>query len=649
MTPAPTGRRAIEVPESATLREAVGGRAEGRGAGAADEAASGRDDGRGGGEAVAESSSRPLQPAPSTAPAPSGEAAGDGHDADSTPPSGLHQALGTGGSGAFDPATGSPDADGTPRATVVFGGRYLLEERIATGGMAAVWRAHDEVLARTVAVKVLHGHLAADAAFRERFRREAISAAKLTHPAVVSVYDTGTDGAAVYLVMEFVDGVTLKDVIADNGTLTPGEAATVGEKVARGLAYAHDRGLVHRDVKPANILIGHDGSVKVADFGIAKAEEAGDDLTKTGMVLGTAAYVAPEQITAQPIDGRADQYALGCVLYEALAGRQPFKGDNAVATAAQRLERAPLPLRQIRADVPRGLSTVLDRALAREPADRFPTAAALADALMPFADADAERTAALTTPLVFTSAASAPVAREEAGEAVDDPSFLRSEGRWLAPVLALLVLAGALVGVGLATGVLEGSDGMPFNFARRSDVAATQDPTAPAEVTALVPAGLEDFDPLGDGRENPDQLPALVDGDPDTAWETEGYDTPALGGLKSGVGFILPLAGPARLDRITLTTTMPGISYELRLPAAPGAPGESGEPGAANAAEAEALQGWRVAARVEDAPAVATTELSGFETDRVLVWITGDLQPDGGRFRAGFSGVEIQGVDLVGQ
>ncbi|MDP9406152.1 MAG: protein kinase, partial [Actinomycetota bacterium] len=234
---------------------------------------------------------------------------------------------------------------------VVLGGRYELTERIASGGMAAVWRGYDPVLARTVAVKLLHGHLAADAAFRERFRREAIAAAKLTHPHVVNLYDTGTDGDRVYLVMEFVDGATLRDVVADLGTLSVGQAADIGEKVARALDYAHERGLVHRDVKPANILIGDDGAVKVADFGIAKAEEAGGDLTKTGMVLGTAAYVAPEQITGgAPVDGRADQYALGCVLYEALTGRPPFKGDSAVATAAQRLDTAPRSLHAARPD-----------------------------------------------------------------------------------------------------------------------------------------------------------------------------------------------------------------------------------------------------------------------------------------------------------
>jgi eukaryotic-like serine/threonine-protein kinase len=336
----------------------------------------------------------------------------------------------------------------------VLGGRYLLEERVASGGMASVWRAHDEVLARTVAVKLLHDHLAADDGFRERFRREAIAAAKLTHPNVVSLYDTGTDGDFVFLVMEFIDGSTLKDVIREQGALDIARAASIGEQVARALDYAHSRGLVHRDVKPANILIGSDGAVKVADFGIAKADQH-DDLTKTGMVLGTAAYVAPEQIRGETVDGKADQYALAIVLYEALTGSQPFRGDTPVATAAQRLERDPLPLRSLRAAAPRSLDSVLMRALARDPRNRFPSTGAFADALAEFADADTGETAALvggTGSMPRTATAAAP--RATGGATAAKESFLRSEGRFLAPVLVLVLLAAALVGVGLATGVL---------------------------------------------------------------------------------------------------------------------------------------------------------------------------------------------------
>ncbi|HWB71740.1 MAG TPA: protein kinase, partial [Egibacteraceae bacterium] len=301
-------------------------------------------------------------------------------------------------------------------------GRYRLEERIASGGMAAVWRARDEVLARTVAVKILHDHLAADDAFRERFRREAIAAAKLTHANVVGLYDTGRDGHWVYLVMEFVDGVTLKDVISDVGWLEPGQAAAIGEKVARALAYAHDRGLVHRDVKPANILVAGDGTVKVADFGIAKAEEGEGDLTRTGMVLGTAAYVSPEQVLTQPVDGRADQYALACCLYEALTGQQPFRGESALATAALRLERDPPPPRSLRVDIPRELDAVVRQAMARSPDQRFESADTLADALAAFADADADGPAALSGPTTAALLAGLPADPSDPERPPADPA-----------------------------------------------------------------------------------------------------------------------------------------------------------------------------------------------------------------------------------
>ncbi|MEX0660126.1 MAG: serine/threonine-protein kinase, partial [Egibacteraceae bacterium] len=263
--------------------------------------------------------------------------------------------------------------------------RYRFMHLIANGGMASVWRARDEELARDVAVKMLHDHLAEDDEFLERFRREAVAAAKLAHPHVVGIYDTGLDGRRAWLVMELIDGATLRDLMDEQGTLDVAHAARIGEQVARGLGFAHTQGLVHRDVKPANILLGDDGSVKVTDFGIAKVAGAGADLTGTGTVLGTAAYVAPEQIRSEPLDGTCDQYALGCVLYEALTGRRPFGGTTAVETAARRLTDDPAPLCSVRPDLPAALGAVIERALAREATDRFPTAEDLADALASFA------------------------------------------------------------------------------------------------------------------------------------------------------------------------------------------------------------------------------------------------------------------------
>ena len=527
----------------------------------------------------------------------------------------------------------------------MLGGRYLLEEPIATGGMAMVWRAHDELLARTVAIKILHDHLAANEAFRERFRREAIAAAKLTHPNVVGLFDTGSDDSRVYLVMEYVDGPTLRDVLRDLGSLEPGEAAAIGEKIARALAYAHERGLVHRDVKPANVLIGEDGTVKIADFGIAKAEAGADDLTTPGMVLGTAAYVAPEQVRGEEVDGQADQYALGCLLYEMLTGQQPFKGDTAVATAALRLEHDPLPPRSLRAGIPRGLDDVVLRAMARDPAARHASLAHLADALAPFAAMDA--TAALT-PLADSGRAAAwaagpvaddaptlsgtppygygqplpPSALPYAGSTAED-SFLRSEGRWIAPILGLVALAGLLVGVGLATGVLEPSSGFPIRIARES---------APGQAGELIaPVGIDAFDPPpGDGSENDSDLPKILDGDDATSWRTDLYrNSPQFGNLKEGVGFWVDLGASRTLHSVALKTTTPGISYQVRVADGP----------------APTVEGWRLVGTVESAEGLDQVGFAEPVTARyVLVWITGNLQPQRGRFAAGFAAMAVRGV-----
>jgi eukaryotic-like serine/threonine-protein kinase len=524
-------------------------------------------------------------------------------------------------------------ADEIADGGLVLGGRYELTERIANGGMASVWRAYDDVLARTVAVKLLHDHLAADSDFRERFRREAIAAAKLTHPNVVSLYDTGSDEARVYLVMEFVDGATLREVIADLGSMEPGQAAAIGEKVARALDYAHERGLVHRDVKPANILIGDDGAVKVADFGIAKAEEHDGDLTKTGMVLGTAAYVAPEQITGDTaVDGRADQYALGCMLYEALTGRQPFKGDTAVATAAQRLESSPTPLRSLRADIPRGLDSIVMRAMARDPADRFVSLGAMADALAAFADIDMSHTAALplATAHRATNSGSTP-ARPEQRVAVAPPepepreTFLRTEGRWLLPVIALIMVAGALIAVGVSSGIFDPSalPGVGNDTADEGDAGDAGDEPEPVNITAATA-----FDPFGDNSENDSQLPSLLDGDDGTAWRSETYNTADFGGLKDGVGFYVTLEGTQTVSAVALDIVSAGLNAQISV--------STGEPPADPGA-------WDAVGEITNGEGRETVELDEpAEADHVLVWITAPLPATGGN-RAELAGITVLG------
>lgn len=499
-----------------------------------------------------------------------------------------------------------PQADTAPQTLA---DRYRLRERLAVGGMATVWRATDDVLAREVAVKVLHEHLAADEGFRERFRREAVSAAKLTHPNIVGLYDTGRDGEHTFLVMELVEGSTLKDRFAD-GPLPVGQVARIGVQVARALAYAHARGLVHRDVKPANILIAHDGTVKVTDFGIAKADQS-EDLTSTGTVLGTAAYVSPEQIRGEPVDGAADQYGLGVVLYEALAGEQPFRAGSPLLTAAQRLEHDPRPVRSVRPEVPRGLETALQRAMAREPGERYPDLSAFGDALAEHADAEAD--VDLAEPA--EPAAPATAERAEPVSAPDEdsaPPRRRRVARWgaVAALLVAAVLGWAAVG---GTDVAEQ---LPF-----LDSTSEADPVAPQAIQVL--------DPGGSGGENDADVGNLVDGDEDTTWRTEHYESPAFGGLKSGVGVVIDLGEPMFVEQVVGRSVLESVDVELR---------------AAEAIEPEPSD-WRELDEVSDgSDLIQLAPDQPVQTRYLLVWIHGELPPSpysAGRYTAEFSELTV--------
>ncbi|MEZ5203076.1 MAG: serine/threonine-protein kinase [Acidimicrobiales bacterium] len=275
----------------------------------------------------------------------------------------------------------SAEPDGTPLVGRLLVGRYRLERPIASGGMAQVWEGLDQTLARRVAVKILHPHLASDETFVRRFRAEAVAAARLSHPSIVSVYDTCSIDGLEAIVMELVTGTTVRADLDAHGPLKLPAVLAIGTQVADALGAAHAAGLVHRDVKPANILLSADGRVLVADFGIAKAAE-GSDLTAAGAMIGTAKYLAPEQVRDGPIDGRADLYALGVVLYEALAGVAPFVADTDAATALARLHRDPRPLQELRPEVPEAVALVVAQAMRRDPDERFASAAALRTALL---------------------------------------------------------------------------------------------------------------------------------------------------------------------------------------------------------------------------------------------------------------------------
>jgi serine/threonine-protein kinase len=303
----------------------------------------------------------------------------------------------------------------------LFADRYRLERRLGVGGMATVQLAFDTRLERYVAVKLLAEHLAEDSSFVSRFRREALAAARLVHPNIVQVFDFGSDRASGrnFIVMEYVNGQSCAEILRDRGPLGPRDAIDILAQACRGLDYAHRNGVVHRDVKPGNLLRNTDGVVKLADFGIAKAAEQ-SDITKVGSVLGTAAYLSPEQTRGEPAQPGSDLYALGVVAYQLLSGRLPYEGASLTDLARLQESGPPPRLDELNRDVPPALADAVARALARERSQRYADAAemedALRDGLRGVYHGDTEATRALAdteaTQMLAGTRTTAPPARE---------------------------------------------------------------------------------------------------------------------------------------------------------------------------------------------------------------------------------------------
>ena len=299
-------------------------------------------------------------------------------------------------------------------------GRYRAVKRLGSGGMAEVWCVEDEVLGRRVALKLLGGRFVDDPEFRERFRREARAAAGLAHPNIVGIYDRSEWDGVPYIAMELVDGKTLKELVAERGPLPPDVAIAFTEQILRALAYAHRRGIVHRDVKPQNVIIDAEGQAKVADFGIARAADS--EMTQTGTIVGTVQYLSPEQAEGRPVDHRSDLYSTGIVLYELLTGQVPFDGEAPIAIAIKQFNEPPVPPGQLEPGIPPALEAVVMRALEKDPERRFQSADEFIGAL--------------------ENARRAPSRAAAPARAVEEPRT-----RWW--IWALVALALAAVGVGI--------------------------------------------------------------------------------------------------------------------------------------------------------------------------------------------------------
>jgi eukaryotic-like serine/threonine-protein kinase len=340
----------------------------------------------------------------------------------------------------------------------VFGDRYEVEAPLGTGGMAEVWRGHDRVLNRTVAIKTLLPQFARDASFVDRFRREAQAAARLNHSGIVSVYDSGTDGDTPYIVMQYIEGRTLADFLGSGKTLPPAQAAKIAQEIAEALGVAHAHGVIHRDIKPANVMITRDGKVLVADFGIARLISGPETAPQTSAVLGTASYLSPEQAQGQPVDARSDIYALGVVLYEMLSGRPPFTGDSPMAIAYKQVNATPPAPSSANPEVPPELDAVVMRALSKNPANRYQTGQEFAD------DLERARTGGqvLATPLLPAAGEATQVISRPQPTSVLPPQEQEPGGSrkaWIGALLAVLIMLLLAAGAYLAYTMLTDDGG----------------------------------------------------------------------------------------------------------------------------------------------------------------------------------------------
>ena len=435
----------------------------------------------------------------------------------------------------------------------VLSDRYRLEAKLGSGGMSTVYLARDETLDRQVAVKVMHREMSEQADQLQRFRQEARAVAKLSHPNVVSVIDAGEDGGHPYIVFEYVEGETLKQRISRDGALDPQEAIAYAIEVARGLSVAHARKMVHRDIKPQNILIDAEGRAKLTDFGISRQLEQ-DGMTATGRVLGTTDYVAPEQAMGRGADPRSDIYSLGVVLYEMLVGQVPFQADSQVGVAMKHVNEELPDVQRRRPEVSAAVALVVERATAKDPSHRYQDVGEMIDDLSTALEVEAARAGSTTGEATSVLDAVPPPKRKLSG---------RVGWNWAAILLTLLVAGGALVAVKL---ISDGLGGGGANKGKGSPVAISS---------------ATDYDPQGDEEEVGSKIELAVDGNPSgTTWETEHYDDDTFAGTKSGpnpgVGIYVTAKSPVSARKMIVRSPTPGWDAEVYAATA-GPPSELSE------------------------------------------------------------------------
>ncbi len=439
----------------------------------------------------------------------------------------------------------------------VLSGRYRLEAKLGSGGMSTVYLARDTTLDRPVAVKVMHREMSEQADQLERFRQEARAVAKLSHPNVVSVIDAGEDGGYPYIVFEYVEGETLKARINRVGPLDVQEALAYAIEIARGLTVAHARKMVHRDIKPQNVLIDAEGRAKLTDFGISRQLEQ-DGMTATGRVLGTTDYVAPEQAMGRGTDQRSDIYALGVVLYEMFTGEVPFAADSQVGVAMKHVNEELPDVQAMRPELSAASALVVERATAKDPAKRYADIGEMIDDLSTALEVEAARAGSTTGEATSVLEAVPPASRK-----------LSARARWSWGLVALV----ALIAVAVVVIILVDSSG-------NTPVVGNHENGTPQKSSGTPVAldGATAYDPDGDEHEEDEIEEYAVDGNPTgTSWTTEHYDTDTFAGTKTGpdpgVGIYVTSKAAASPTTMKILSPTPGWDAQI-FAAAAGPPEE---------------------------------------------------------------------------